>query len=1050
MAIIESLSLRAGGGVISSASQSEQRENVVNIFIGLGGTGTDAIRTIKKQVYERLIPDNVEEYDDPNSNVSTREYKHIKFLSIDTDQNAYDVRHDILDKTEKMDLSFHGSMIRDNTISNRPDLKWLVNDTAVNEVLSRGNGAGGIRQVGRFLLFDKMDSFESEIIQLVNDASVGIKDHMIAIHVFSGVSGGTGSGMFLDVCYAIRRALNYIKYKMIFGYFFLPDINLSVKGLDIAKYKYLYDNAYASLQELNYCMNIPENGGSFKQPIKNGTFIEWNCRPVDMCHIVGAQTENLAKITDDAYDYALHTVTEYVMDFLSDIFNGEFDVYSYASTCYRREYDASRFRTSGYNPCMVSLGASCTCIPYREINTYLVSGVFEEYRKKHNVNATQADAEGAINKAWNVTVLPLNTMVDKIYASILKKLSGNDSNGLQGYDYYNDPDGTGKPWKYLLDTVTSKGENKLETFYLDALNKHIENLAANADKLTGQGVDGVVNRESLIYLLDQALDPIVKDINRGPQHAKNIIDFVEGANVLNLIAGLKEKNNAEYQSVEKDRARKYEDYLETKRIFFNREKQGMFDNDKKRYQDFEDCVVAYVQLIEQVGGVYSNNTNAKPMVGVYGQISNVLDALENQIKERIMTYYAPLADVLNDLTDTFEENYKYLKNATSEAQRIGFNRPLVSVQDENIIALLDEHIREIPIVDTFRGFMTALIDDGYDVWQKREENLPKTIQNFFFGWGGLFRDISYITVDSFLEKKYGLTGDNLAQKIIDEYIRDLIYASSPLLPADGSMYYNNHLYCRIISFPKWSSVLSNALTSPKSGIDAGWTRIPSSINDKLLLIQVRRAFPMQAYSETWKLENQYYSSDIHPGSHLYEESGIYDDMPFSDWRSLPSITLPSVMGDKIPENLKSRVNAVKQLFDIAIEYGVIKINCPYEDAKEEEYRYLYDVPENLQNEIDKLIVNVNSITNASELETLKSRVNGLLDGGYKNLVRTEIMLKQPPYRTDADGYDIRLKFDFFYLSPVYQLKVKEIINKIDSDLETLKQAVKIIEQKTAQ
>lgn len=55
MAIIESLSLAAGGGVISSASQSEQRENVVNIFIGLGGTGTDAIRSIKKQVNERLI-----------------------------------------------------------------------------------------------------------------------------------------------------------------------------------------------------------------------------------------------------------------------------------------------------------------------------------------------------------------------------------------------------------------------------------------------------------------------------------------------------------------------------------------------------------------------------------------------------------------------------------------------------------------------------------------------------------------------------------------------------------------------------------------------------------------------------------------------------------------------------------------------------------------------------------------------------------------------------------------------------------------------------------
>ncbi len=1065
MAIIESLSVTAGGGVISSASQSKQKGEIVSLFIGLGGTGTDAIRRIKTQVNERLIPDNAEAYDNPNSNVSVREYRHIKFLSIDTDQrvtkNKDQASPDVLDNTEKWDLSLQGFFGGVIDTTSRPDLKWInTKNPAITQVIAKGNGAGGIRQAGRYLLYDKIDSFEAKVIQLVDEAKVGITgDCKVVVHIFSGVSGGTGSGTFLDVCYAVKKALSGIANKMVVGYFFLPDINLSVKGLDAATRQYIPKNAYVALQELNYCMGLPNNGGSFRQIINDGTYLDWNCRPVDMCHIVGAQTENLAKITDDAYDYAMHTVTEYVMDFLSDFNNDEFDIYSLASNQDQRIAQASAPRTKGYIPCMVSLGASCASIPYREINTYLVSGVFEEYRKKHNENVTQADAEDAINKAWNVTALPVNTMVDKIYASILKKLSGNDSNGLQGYNYYQDPDGAGKPWDFLLDTVNSNGENDLEAFYLDALSSHIGNLAANSDKLTGQGVDGVVNRESLIYLLDQALDPIVKDINRGPQHAKNIIDFVEGANVLNLIAGLKAKNNAEYQSVEKDRTRKYEDYLETKRIFFNREKQGMFDNDKKRYQDFEDCVVAYVQLIEQVGGVYSTSPNAKPMVGVFEQVNNVLTSLENQIRERIKTYYAPLADVLSDLTATFEANFKDLKNVASAAQRIGFNRPLVSVQDENIIALLDEHIREIPMGDTFRGFMTALIEAGYDVWQKREERLPKTIQSFFVGQGGLFRNSAGMTVDAFLEKKYGLTGDNLAQKIIDEYVRDLMNASSPLLPVDGSKLDNQKIYKRKVSFPNTSAVLSNALTSPKSGIDAGWTRIPSSISDRFLFVQIRDGFPMQAYAEIGKIESQYFTAAISDANHLYEENGIYDDMEYSDWRTLPSVSAPSTMSDQIPDALKTKRDSVKQLFDKAVEYGVIKITVPDDDtpngnANDLEYSYIFDVPDSLQKEIEGISDELNKIMSAgtmaekaAKLGAIQTKVNEMISSGSKKLAPTDMIIKQRPCRTDIDEYDSILKLDFLYYSPVYQIKIQEIINKIDANQNILKESLNLIKQK---
>ena len=80
MAVIKKLLLSTGGGIISPKQQAEQVENTASIFIGLGGTGIDAIRTIKTEVYLRLKPDNTDAV------VPT--YKHIRFLGIDTTEKT--------------------------------------------------------------------------------------------------------------------------------------------------------------------------------------------------------------------------------------------------------------------------------------------------------------------------------------------------------------------------------------------------------------------------------------------------------------------------------------------------------------------------------------------------------------------------------------------------------------------------------------------------------------------------------------------------------------------------------------------------------------------------------------------------------------------------------------------------------------------------------------------------------------------------------------------------------------------------------------------------
>lgn len=276
MAVYSKLLLSAGGGIVSTTQQADQVKNTATVLIGLGGTGIDALRTIKTQVYSRL------KADDPDAVVP--QYEHIRFLGVDTvektnDNPGEELQDNLkteslraLDDTETFSIANpHVKRIFNESkgLEMREELSWLRWKEIDAPNLTTA-GAGGIRQVGRFMMMDKSDAFMSRVEQEINAAKSGLTNPTVNVHIFSGLSGGTGAGCFLDTCYMVRHIANKIGAVTIFGYFFLPDVNLSVIPMSNTKVRaYIPRNGYAAMQELDYCMQLQFNGGSFVQEYRN-------------------------------------------------------------------------------------------------------------------------------------------------------------------------------------------------------------------------------------------------------------------------------------------------------------------------------------------------------------------------------------------------------------------------------------------------------------------------------------------------------------------------------------------------------------------------------------------------------------------------------------------------------------------------------------------------------------------------------------------------------------------------------------------------------------
>ena len=222
--------------------------NSNHILVGLGGTGGKILRAFKMRMFEEFHDDEERKkqpvallYVDSTDEMMPQDGKARPDFRV-MGKDASFVNDEFLNIKE-VDVEY----ILDH-INDYPSVKGIVNNVmAVKSAIgSLGQAAGQKRRAGRLLFAANAVGYENSLKKAFSKCrNISGQEEKTNIHIFAGLSGGTGSGSIVDAILLARK--NYRDAK-ISVYAMMPEKNLPKQDMDQGRY---YQNGYAALNELN-------------------------------------------------------------------------------------------------------------------------------------------------------------------------------------------------------------------------------------------------------------------------------------------------------------------------------------------------------------------------------------------------------------------------------------------------------------------------------------------------------------------------------------------------------------------------------------------------------------------------------------------------------------------------------------------------------------------------------------------------------------------------------------------------------------------------------
>lgn len=1013
MAVYSKLLLSTGGGIISTQQQADQTKDTATVLIGLGGTGVHCIRTIKTQVHTRLKPDDEE--------AVIPSYSHIRFLGVDTtfksrggaqNENQSDDTKKAnsilsLDDTEFFSIAnkhVKSTLGNKLALQQKTELSWLEHERIDAPNLTDA-GAGGIRQVGRFMMMDRSEEFASKVEQEISLAKKGLNNPRVNVHIFSGLSGGTGSGCFLDVCYVVRSIAEHIGGVTIYGYFFLPDVNLSTIPFENGGVRsYIQKNGYAAMQELDYCMRLQKNGGSFQQVYQGHKAIAWNTAPVDMCHLICATDEN-NDVIPDAYNYAMNVTAEYIMDFLTDS-EVEFDLHQHLANFREMVGVSNAKKTIGSEMAYCVIGASCASIPLREVNTYLASELFSKFAKIKSNIPSQADVERlAISSIATKDAQSINAIYDSLYREIREGARGE-------YVQYQDD------WKFVRDY----GNSEMVTHYTNQTAAQLNKAETNAKSMVS-----IANQNSLLSRIQKQLFDVLRDINRGPIFAYRMIAASESHNLLNIVDGLIADNNTRWHQEAAQTELRESDYNIAKSNFDNHKKKSIWDSNEKRFNEYE----YYLMLLEQ----------HKLNMHVFDKLDYVLGELRKQIVKITSSYYIKLNRVMNTLINTFAENRDALASENIFATNGSFVIPMMTIAE--LKKSLDTEIERINVSGMLDALMVLMVENEEKWIQEDENKISRMVTDFFVN--NAFHDFTNKTITSFLKDKYEnqygerVTDEQLVGIICEKWMKDkLIKKAKPLFHFNSSIWKESEAsMLAFLSFPSTSDPIKVAATQIHESSKL-WGLKKSALTDRIFIMCCACGLPLSSYNRCTDYENMFFKSK-EPGRHYYEGKPV-PGMDFTDWNKLPSITPQSLIDvAHAPEDLAKLINEANDLYDKARKLGVLDDDSVFCKADEADLVIL----DNICDDCEKAIAKASK---AQDIPILQETIESVKKVIMIPMMKTDKSLPTDGHRETKDVI-FKIQKDYFVSSPALHDMVRDQVDLIEKRVLRAQEIIDTAEKK---
>ena len=970
MSTYQDLLLSAGGGVLGERQMDEQAA-CATIAIGLGGTGIDCLRNLKRQIYARV------QSDEPDADKPI--YSHIKFLAVDCDRYsiAADGKiHSLDETTEFFDISTAaiGPLIADTeSLATHPEFKWLK--TANRETGEPGLkiltadynifSTYGIRQIGRLLLIMKSAAFLGKIEQLITEAKEGLPgDSDVNIHIFTGMGGATGSGTFLDVCYLVQQALKNIGewgHALTLGYFFLPDVNLSkpVISANPAISEYIKANGFAAMKELDYCMNFENNGGSWDQQYRGFRIQNVIEPPVKVCHLISAETAYGSTI-ENGYDYAMNVVSDFIMQ---SVIKNRISLRRCAVIVMQAMSQIDKKHGANYTYGL--LGSSNAVVPMREITTYLSSKLFEEMAKIGGELPTDGDI-AAIAQDNGLTYQQLQKSVlektscqlplIQLDHSLFKTMSEEDL-GMQG--------------QFILPETIVRPYEKMQE---DMVNKIEVNVQALTKPWTWEEISGDTTSVSKVCKVYHALSVLVSDPECGPAYAATVLNGSARKNLVALLCGVLDQTKEEHGNYVKNMDIRCEEVKQARTRFLH---PRPLQSRKKLFDEFMIRVQRY----------YSDDSRIKMLEKLEGMLLRMIPQFEQLAADCFNVY----AQTTQDLTETFHENYQILTGkASSRIDADPFVIPIVTVEDMQVS--LDKTVMSMKLDQEMSAFHSFFFRNS-GIWNSGDEKkIAKSVSTYLVH---KFDGYTQKTLTDYLEIRFNTANaGELTDKVYNEILRPLDDKAAPLFWKEPTYQIENTSprgYCYV---PDNAAVIS-AATKKLELVSPELLTVTSKIADRISIVRCTMGIPMYAYAGTREYL-EIYRKDKSVGKHLYE---CTKGDP-RDWRKLPDLIPFSMIQEKT-----GREKELEFLYEEAVNQGIIR----QDPENEFEYQIVVKPP------IDKVVSAAKRAVKEKNLEKLEELLRKLEklsenpdpdkiyiipnDGewGYKEVVRKDYVMASPAY-----------------------------------------------------